>query len=157
MRLLDPFCKGCRSCSGSSRHIRNFSFILFVNYTCWRPVVAAYQWWPPFAHAITHLLQNRFGHFVKENKRNIYKNIDQIFCLGGKTQAIVPTYSHSNAIAVPIFQTHIIKYRNKHVHKILIEQCVTHCCINIFLSRKAITWNKSPNKGNEIIVIARQV
>ena len=45
------------------------------NSTGWRPVVAAYQWWPRtsggrlrFAHAITHLLRQSFGHFVNSNK-----------------------------------------------------------------------------------------
>ena len=43
-------------------------------------VLAGDQWWPRtsggrlrFAHAITHLLRHRFGHFVNSNKRNTHK------------------------------------------------------------------------------------
>ena len=45
-----------------------------MNYTGWRPVVAAYQWWPfAFCRAIMYLLLLRIGNFVKGNKRNLHK------------------------------------------------------------------------------------
>ena len=33
-------------------------------------------------------------------KKHIQRKIDQMFCLGGNRQSILPTYSHSNTVAV---------------------------------------------------------
>ena len=73
------------------------------NLTGWRPVVAAYQWWP-FAFCTRNYVfvatQIWPADKRKQNK-HLQRKIDQIFCLGGKRQAILQTYSHSNTIAVP--------------------------------------------------------
>ena len=39
-------------------------------------------------------------YFISQTNHNVRKT-GQSFCLGGKRQAILPTYSHSNTIAVP--------------------------------------------------------
>ena len=60
-----------------------------------------------FAQAIAHLLRHRFGRFVKRKKKKERKKetptkkIDQIFCLGGKRLAILPTDPYANIIAFP--------------------------------------------------------
>ena len=71
--------------------------------TGWRPVVAAYKWWPfafctrNYAFVATQI----WPVYQRKQKKHLQRKIDQIFCLGGKRQAILPTYSHSNTIAVP--------------------------------------------------------
>ena len=71
--------------------------------TGWRPVVAAYQWWPfafctrNYAFVATQI----WPVCKRKQKKHLQRKIDQIFCLGGKRQAILPTYSHSSTIAVP--------------------------------------------------------
>ena len=46
-----------------------------LNQCCLNAILAGDQWWPHtsggrlrFAHAISHLLRHRLGHFVKSNK-----------------------------------------------------------------------------------------
>ena len=99
----------------------------------WRPpyqtgktVLAGDQWWPRtsggrlrFAHAITHLSRRRLGLFMKENKRSTYKERLTKF---SAWEANDKQFYQPTPIPTPlqfrgmtIFQTQIIRYRNKPV------------------------------------------
>ena len=89
-------------------------------------ILAGDQWWPRtsggrlrFAHAISHLLRHRFGLFIKGNNRDTYKErLTKFSALEAKDKqfyrpTLIPTPLQSRGMT--IFQTQIIKYRNKHV------------------------------------------
>ena len=81
----------------------DFNCNMFNPRTGWRPVVAAYQWWPfafctrNYAFVATQI----WPVCKRKQKKHLQRKIDQIFCLRGKRQVILPTYSHSSTIAVP--------------------------------------------------------
>ena len=57
-----------------------------MNYTGWRPVVTAYQWWPfAFCTCNYAFVESQIRPFCKK-KQTPTKKIDQIFCLGGKSK-----------------------------------------------------------------------
>ena len=64
-----------------------------------------------------HVLHHKFGPFVKENKRNALKMIKFSAREAKDKQfykpTLMPIYLHFRGITT--FQTHKIKYRNKHV------------------------------------------
>ena len=57
--------------------------------------MAGDQWWPRtsgcrlrLADAMTHVMHYEFGYVVIANKRNKFKKIDRIFCLGGEIKLL---------------------------------------------------------------------
>ena len=81
--------------------------------TGWRPVVAAYQWWP-FAFCTRNyafLATRKQKEHYKEKliKISAYEAKDKQFY----QPTLIPTPLQFRVMT--IFQTHIIKYRNKHV------------------------------------------
>ena len=117
--------------------------------TLWlEDVLAGDQWWPRtsggrlrFAHAITHLLRHRFGHFVNSNKWNTHKK-DWLNFLPGSQQI-------NNFTNLPSCKHHCISggwQPFKHAW-LITEINIYNCCIDIFLSRKAINCNQCANKS----------